>query len=450
MLRVNVLIILTVWATYSQCVHAAADPPALRSPHLFAPNASFSLPSAIRRIDPPSDITLTVKRNGPGVPDDTIVFTFDKIRMATDDVTMAMLAIFKAACERLSSASGQDGEVVKHDFAIRDKWYRFELGWDAYGPRPLLISELLTIVTKLWELSRVYFMRQVTFKYLLAGQFHATGRLRNPAAPAPRRQDALQPRVMNIPHGHIIWADFDRKMEFEVVADTMMSLLGNGWVAMSNYHKASRKLHVPNPFMFNNPQRSVRFTVSAPQKELSLGDVMDVAYYTVMFGRLFNMQEHHCALTSTYYPQPVEILGSIVKGHKILDPLNHIKRPVSLLRREDSKVLRKWLSILNRSGLELFNDGDNSKYILNMMLSETEARARQWMQLLEIYKDRMFSIQSIMDSADNHDAVRDTMLPQIATLGVKVRSTTSNLYKLRKAIHAKELERLQASALGLH
>ncbi|KAL8924698.1 MAG: hypothetical protein Q9208_003888 [Pyrenodesmia sp. 3 TL-2023] len=236
--------------------------------------------------------------------------------MAADDVTMALLAAFRAACGRLSLASGRDDDPVERDFIVKDAWYRFELGWDMHGERPLLIYELYIIITKLQEVSLKYNMRQVTFKYLLEGRFHAIGRLRHPAKPPPRRQVAFGTEHMDIRHGHIVWSNFGQDMVFELVANAMMGLLDNGWHCMVQVRRPSGNIRASaqGPFTYHDVRRSVEFLVSAPATQLSLEQVMDLAYYTAEFGRLYFMEEHRCVLTNTYHPVHVEVIGSLSIG----------------------------------------------------------------------------------------------------------------------------------------
>ncbi|KAL8944442.1 MAG: hypothetical protein Q9211_000584 [Gyalolechia sp. 1 TL-2023] len=232
--------------------------------------------------------------------------------MAVDDVTVAILAAFKLACERLSTASGSDGKPLEQNFSVKDVWYRFELGWDEYGDTPLLISELYTIIMKLHEVSVKYHMRQVTFKYLLADRFHAVGRLRNAPKPAPHRQAALGPQSQDVPDGHITWSEYGRSMNFRVVANAMMGLLDNSWDVMVKSRQPSGEIRLDqNPFTYQDSVGLVELEVSAPPGKLSLEDVIDVAFYSALFGRLFRMKEHRCVLTNTYYPTETRVIGTI-------------------------------------------------------------------------------------------------------------------------------------------
>ncbi|KAL8897439.1 MAG: hypothetical protein Q9207_007219 [Kuettlingeria erythrocarpa] len=236
--------------------------------------------------------------------------------MAADDVTIAILAAMKAACDRLSDASGRDDDPVEQEFIIKNTWSRLELGWDLHGDRPLLFSELYTIITELQEVNRKYNMRQVTFKYLLEGRFHAIGRLRNPATPPPPRQIAqVGPKYLNVPYGRIVWEDFGRPMDFEAVAIGMIGLLDHGWHCMADFHRSGSRIPAgKNPFTFHDQRSSVMFEVWAPATKLSLEEVMDLAYYTAVFGRLYFMREHRVVFTSTYYPTPIEIAGALSRG----------------------------------------------------------------------------------------------------------------------------------------
>ncbi|KAI4174439.1 MAG: hypothetical protein LQ346_008240 [Caloplaca aetnensis] len=236
--------------------------------------------------------------------------------MAADDVTIAILGALKAACDLLSDASGRDDSPVRQEFSIKDIWYRFELGWDLHGDRPLLKSELYTIITKLQEVNRRYNMRQVTFKYLLEGRFHAVGRLRNPVTPPPPRQIAqVGPKYLNLPYGHIVWSDFVRPMDFEAVAIGMIGLLDHSWHCMADFHRSSSRIPAgKNPFTYHDKRASVKFEVWAPATLLSLEELMDLAYYTAEFGRLYFMREHRVVFTSTYYPTPIEINGALSRG----------------------------------------------------------------------------------------------------------------------------------------
>ncbi|KAL9009942.1 MAG: hypothetical protein Q9173_005075 [Seirophora scorigena] len=307
--------ILALFWISSLCVRAADSPTALFSPALFAPGANFTPPSAANRIDPPPTITARVKDNGPGVPPDTIVFSFDNIRMAADDVTMAVVATFKVACERLSAESGTEGARVDEDFRVRDRWYRFELGWDQHeDDRPFIIIELRTIIMAIAELNRNYNMQQITFKYLRAGRFHVIGRLRNPTTPPPPRQDAVRPARMAISDGQVLWLDYGRRMDFDVVVSAMLDLLSNCWDAIVMFRKpAGRIIAHTSPFTYDDPRLSVRLEMSASPTQLSVGNTMDMAYYAVYFGRVFFMKENHCSLVITYYPTPVEVTSSLSK-----------------------------------------------------------------------------------------------------------------------------------------
>ncbi|KAL8959080.1 MAG: hypothetical protein Q9193_003995 [Seirophora villosa] len=235
--------------------------------------------------------------------------------MDADDVTIAVVAMFKLACERLSEESGRERARVDEDFRISDRWYRFELGWDQHEhDRPFVITELRTIITAIAEVNRNYNMRQITFKYLRAGRFHVIGRLRNPATPPPPRQDAPRPVRMAIPNGEVLWLDYGRPMDFDVVFNAMMGLLSNCWEAMVRSRKsASRIIADTSPFTYHDSRLSVRFEVSAPAMQLNLDNTMDMAYYAVNFGRIFFMKEHHCSLLNTYYPTPVEVTSSLSK-----------------------------------------------------------------------------------------------------------------------------------------
>ncbi|KAI4114681.1 MAG: hypothetical protein LQ345_004580 [Seirophora villosa] len=307
--------ILALCWTSSLCVRAADSPTALFSPALFAPGANFTSSSAANRIDPPPTVTARVKENGPGVPPDTIVFSFDNVRMDADDVTMAVVAMFKVACERLSAESGRERARVGQDFRISDRWYRFELGWDQHeDDRPFVITELRTIIMAIAELNRNYNMRQITLKYLRAGRFHVIGRLRNPATPPPPRQDAARPARMAIPNGEVLWLDYGRPMDFDVVVNAMMGLFSNCWDTIVRFRKpAARIIADTSPFTYEDSRLSVRFEVSAPPMQLNVDNTMDMAYYAVNFGRIFFMKEHHCALLNTYYPTPVEVTSSLSK-----------------------------------------------------------------------------------------------------------------------------------------
>ncbi len=236
--------------------------------------------------------------------------------MAADDVTVAVLAAMKAACDRLSEASGRDENPVSQEFIVKDTWFRFELVWDLHSDRALLYSELYIIITKLQEVNRKYNMRQVTFKYLLEGRFHAIGRLRNPATPPPPRQIAQrEPKYLKIPYGHIVWENFGRPMDFEAVAVGMIGLLDHGWHCMADYHRSSSRIPAGrNPFTFHDKRASVKLEVWAPATEPSLEQVMDLAYYTAEFGRMFFLREHRVVFTSTYYPTPIEVSGALSRG----------------------------------------------------------------------------------------------------------------------------------------
>ncbi|KAL8741046.1 MAG: hypothetical protein Q9184_008430 [Pyrenodesmia sp. 2 TL-2023] len=236
--------------------------------------------------------------------------------MATEDVTIAILGAFKVASGRLSAASGRDKDPVSQGFSVKDAWYRFELGWDIHSDRPLLISELHTIITKLQEVNRQYNMRQFTFRYLLQDRFHAVGRLRNPAKPAPPRRLALAPEYLDVFEGYLVWSDFGRYMDFEDVANAMMGLLDNSWRCMVEFRKSSSDIRAgqKGPFTYHDVRKSVKLVVSAPATELSLGEVMDLAYYTAEFGRVFFMEEHRCVLTNTYYPKAIEVIGFLSRG----------------------------------------------------------------------------------------------------------------------------------------
>ncbi|KAI4167195.1 MAG: hypothetical protein LQ343_007407 [Gyalolechia ehrenbergii] len=327
-------ILIFCW-TFSLYVYAVDPPPTEFSPGVFAPNANFtyvkpidiassanftddskSPPVAVKRIDPPSEITLLVKENPPGVPDDTMIFTFDNIRMADDDVTIAVLAAFRQACKRLSLVSGKDSNPLERDFYLRDVWYRFEIGWDAHGDQPLLMSELYEMIMKVQEVIWSYNMRQVTFKYLLKGRFHAIGRLRNPATPPPSRRIALGPKSVEVPDGHIVWSEYGLPMDFEVVATAMMGLLYNSWGCMVSYRRSSHNILTDkNPFTYQDLRGLVHLEVSTPE-ELSVEDVMDIAYYIAVFGRIYFMEEHQCVLTNTYYPTETQVKGTISKGEE--------------------------------------------------------------------------------------------------------------------------------------
>ncbi|KAL9002672.1 MAG: hypothetical protein Q9188_004411 [Gyalolechia gomerana] len=334
MMRAILGILLFCW-TSSLYVHAVDPPPTGFSPGVFAPNANFtyvqpidivsspnftddseSPPIAVKRVDPPSEITLLVKENPPGVPDDTMIFTFDSIRMAHDDVTIAVLGAFRQACKRLSLVSGKDSEPVERDFYLRDIWYRFEIGWDEHGDQPLLMSELYEMIMKVQEVIWSYNMRQVTFKYLLKGRFHAIGRLRNPAKPPPLRQNAVGPKYLDVPYGHIVWSKYGRPMDFEVVATAIMGLLYNSWDCMVSYRRSSHNIHTEkNPFTYQDLRGLVDLELSTPG-ELDVEDVMDIAYYMAEFGRAFFMKEHQCVFTNTYYPTQTQVKGTIWKGEE--------------------------------------------------------------------------------------------------------------------------------------
>ncbi|KAL9019138.1 MAG: hypothetical protein Q9185_003569 [Variospora sp. 1 TL-2023] len=269
-----------------------------------------SLPVAANPINPPPTITKQIKDNGPGVPPDTIVFTFDNVPMAADDVTMAIITTFKVACERLSAKAGKEDAPVDDEFRVRDEWYRFELGWDhdVANDKPFLITELRTIIVALDELNRNYNMRQLTFTYLLAGRFHVIGRLRNPPVPPAPRHRAIRPVRMSIPDGHVLWTTYGRPMDFSTVADAMMGLLINCWDTMVEMRKPAYAIISDTvPLAYLDVPREVKLEVWAPPLQLSLHRMMDMAYYAVDFGRVFFMVEHHCALVITYYPAPLEV-----------------------------------------------------------------------------------------------------------------------------------------------
>ncbi|KAL8953120.1 MAG: hypothetical protein Q9222_001003 [Ikaeria aurantiellina] len=266
----------------------------------------------VNRFDPPPRISIPVKHNGPGVPDDTMLFTFDNVPMDADDVSMALLAAAQLACTRLSSVSGRDRDPVGESFRVKDSWFRFELGWDLHSDQPFLLSELKVILIKLYEVGQRYNMRQATFTYYLKGRFHVVGRLRNPAVPPPPRRMAVGPKQMAIPDGSLVWSDYGRPMAYEPVVDSMMAIMLNGWDSMVDSRKSSDKIRSQNvPFVFRDPKIFLRFEVSGPPDKLVLEDLLQIAYYTAEFGRIFNSEEHHCKLTNTYYPAP-KVISSIL------------------------------------------------------------------------------------------------------------------------------------------
>lgn len=236
--------------------------------------------------------------------------------MSTDDVTIALLSVLKRSIDHLSAASGNPSAPLTTDFSLRDSWYRFELGWDQHSQeKKLLISELYVMVMKLLEVSLKYVMREVTFRYMVQGKFHAVGRLRNPIRPPPRRKMAVGPKYMTLPSGHVEWSDYGRSMDFELVANTMISLLDNSWQLIVASRKHAGNMVIDrHPFTYRDVRGKVEIEVSGPEGRLSLEEVMDVATYMVEFGRVFFMEEHTCVFTNTYYPTETKIVGTLLKA----------------------------------------------------------------------------------------------------------------------------------------
>lgn len=159
-------------------------------------------------------------------------------------------------------------------------------------------------------------MRQVTFKYLLAGKFHAIGRLRNAATPAPRRKMAVGPKYMGISQGYIEWSDYGQQLDYQTVANTVMGFFDNCWNFMVQTKKASSQITIDNaPFRYHDVGDRVEVEVSGPSGgQLNLEEVMEVTYYMVEFGRVFFMEEHQCVLINTYYPVETKVTGFLLKG----------------------------------------------------------------------------------------------------------------------------------------
>ncbi|KAL8709214.1 MAG: hypothetical protein Q9220_005956 [cf. Caloplaca sp. 1 TL-2023] len=225
--------------------------------------------------------------------------------MDVDDVSMAILAAAQLACTRLSEVSGRDNEPVGDAFILKDSWFRFELGWDLHSDQPFLLYELKAILMKLYEAGQRYNMRQVTFTYYVQGRFHVVGRWRNPVVPPPPRNFAIGPKQMVIPDGSLVWSNYGRPMTYESVVDSMMALFLNGWDCMVDTRKPSNKIHSQSiPFVYHDSRRNLRFMVSGPPDKLWLEDLLQIAYYTGEFGRIFYSEEHRCSLTNTYYPTP--------------------------------------------------------------------------------------------------------------------------------------------------
>ncbi|KAL8768076.1 MAG: hypothetical protein Q9209_005619 [Squamulea sp. 1 TL-2023] len=235
--------------------------------------------------------------------------------MAADDVTIAILAATKYACELLSLLSGEDSKPVPGDCRVKGLWYRFELAWDHYSDRPFTMSELKTTILTLGKLSQSYNMRQVTFQYRIQGRFHAVGRLRNPITPAPARQLAVGSKQVNVPGGHVLWSNFGQPMDFENVAMGVLSLLNHAWGYMVENRRSGRHIRTgADPFLYQDSRRSLRLRISGPPGgRLDLEDVIDVAEYVVECGRLFFMREHHCSFTDTYFPTPRKVTASLTK-----------------------------------------------------------------------------------------------------------------------------------------
>ncbi|KAL9594169.1 MAG: hypothetical protein Q9219_007182 [cf. Caloplaca sp. 3 TL-2023] len=275
-----------------------------------------NLPAIVSRVDPPRQISKVVRTNGPGIPDDTLSFTFDDIPMAADDVTIAIVSASKLACNMLSQLSGQDTKPVPGPFRVKDYWYRFELAWDQQSDSPLTMSEVKTVISTLFEVGQIYNMRQFTFEYRLRGRFHAVGRLRNPISRPPPRRIAVEAKQMNIPSGQVVWSDFGSRMDYRNVAFGMLGLLDNSWGCMVENERSADRIRARNdPFTFHDSRHSFRLQIFGPQGDkLSLDDLINMANFVVEFGRLYYMREHHCTYIDTYYPAPRIVTASIVQG----------------------------------------------------------------------------------------------------------------------------------------
>ena len=276
----------------------------------------YSSSTVASRIDPPRSVVVPIKRNGHGLPDDVLLLTFDNIRMAADDVTMALMTASKRVCDLLSLASGKDQSPIHQEFWIRETWFRFELGWDAHSDRPLLLAELQMIIVKLYEIAHRYHMRQLTFKYLVQGHFHCAGRLRNPPSRPPPRSIAIGAEHLNVPYGNLVWSDFGRPMDFETVANAMLGIFLHAWDLMVETRKSSDRIRAQQtPYTYHDIGRSLRLQISpGAAQNLKLRDILDIAYFTVEFGRIFYMEEHHCSLVDTYYPERKQVLSSLSRG----------------------------------------------------------------------------------------------------------------------------------------